>query len=60
MFQPRQDEESTVIDNARALQNHHAVARSDYHRLLCHVIFTMLLVALVVVETWYLFAPSAL
>jgi hypothetical protein len=51
MFQPRQDEESAVIDNGQALQNHRPLARSDYHRLLCHAIVTMLLAALAVVET---------
>lgn len=59
MFQPRQDEESAVIDNGQALQTYRPVARSVYHRLLGQIIFTMLLVALTVVEAWYLLAPSA-
>ena len=58
MFQPRQDQNSAVIDNGQALHNHRPVARSVYHRLLCHIIFTMLLVALTVAETRYLLAPS--
>ena len=59
MFQPRQDEESAVTDNGQALETHRPLARSVYHRLFRHVIFTMLLAALAVVETWYLLAPSA-
>ena len=53
MFQPRQAQESAVIDNGQALQTHRPVARSVYHRLFWHAIFTMLLAALAVVETWY-------
>jgi hypothetical protein len=55
MFQPRHDEECAVIDNGQALQTHRPVDRSVHLRLLCHAIFTMLLVALTAVETWYLF-----
>ena len=51
MFQPCQAQESAVIDNGQALQTHRPVARSVYHRLLGHAIFTMLLAALAVVET---------
>ena len=53
MFQPCQASESAVIDNGWALQIDRPVARSVYHRLLCHAIFTMLLAALAVAETWY-------
>ena len=59
MFQPRQDQESAVIDSPQARQTHGPVARSVYHRLLCHIIFTMVLVALVVVEAGDVLAPSA-
>jgi hypothetical protein len=55
MFQPRLDQESAVIGNGQALQTHRPVARSVYHRLRCHAILTMLLVAVAVVEAWYLF-----
>jgi hypothetical protein len=55
MFQPLQDQGRTFIDNGQALNAHRAVAHSVYHRLFCYAIFTMLLLALAVVETWYLF-----
>jgi hypothetical protein len=54
MFQPRQAQESAVIDNRWALQTDRPVARGVYHRLLGHAIFTMLLAALAVVEIWYM------
>jgi hypothetical protein len=38
MFQPCQAQESAVIDNGWALQTDRPVARSVYHRLLCHAI----------------------
>ena len=56
MFQPRRDQESAVIENELALQTHRPVPGSIYHRLLGHAIFTMLLLALAVVETWNLLA----
>jgi hypothetical protein len=54
MFQPCQVQESAVIDNGWARQTDRPVARSVYHRLLGHAMFTMLLAALVVVEAWYM------
>jgi len=54
MFQPRQAQESAVIDNRWALQTHRPMARGVYHRLLGHAILTMLLAALAVVEIWYM------
>jgi hypothetical protein len=52
MFQPRQAQESAVIDNRWALQTDRPVAHGVYNRLLGHAIFTMLLAALAVVEIW--------
>ena len=54
MFQPCQAQESAVIDYEWALQADRPVARSVYHRLLGHAIFTMLLAAPAVVEAWYI------
>jgi hypothetical protein len=54
MFQPRQDQESAFIENELALQTYRRVPPSIYHRLLGHAISTLLLIALAVVETWYL------
>ena len=58
MFQPRQDQESAFIENELALQTYRRVPPSIYHRLLGHAISTMLLVALAVVETWYLLTST--
>jgi hypothetical protein len=58
LFRPRQDKECAVTDNGQALQTHRAVARSVFHRLLCHAIFTRLRVALAMVETCYLLGPE--
>ena len=54
MVQPRQDQENAFIANELALQTYRRVPPSIYHRLLGHAISTLLLVALMVVETWYL------
>ena len=54
MFQPRQAQESAVIENGWALQADRQLARSVHHRLLGHAILTMLLAALAVVEIWYM------
>ena len=53
MFQPRQDQESAFIPNELALQTYRRVPPA-FTSLLGHAISTMLLVALAVVETWYL------
>jgi hypothetical protein len=54
MFQPRQDQENAFIETELALQTYRRVPPSIYHRLLGHAISTLLLIALAVVETWYL------
>ena len=54
MFQPRQDQESAFIEMNLRFRPIAGCPPSIYHRLLGHAISTMLLVALAVVETWYL------
>jgi hypothetical protein len=44
--------------NELALQTYRRVPPSIYRRLLAHAISTMLLVALAVVETWYLLTST--
>lgn len=53
MFQPLLDERSTAIGHEQALQSRWLAGPSVYHRLLGHVIFTMLRATLAVPETWY-------
>lgn len=57
MFQPRQDQESAFIEMKLRFRPI-AGCPTIYHRLLGHAISTMLLVALAVVEIWYLLTST--
>ena len=58
MFQPRQDQESAFIEMNLRFRPIAGCPPSIYHRLLGHAISAMLLVALAVVETWYLLTST--
>jgi hypothetical protein len=57
MFQPRQDQESAFIE-MNCASDLSPGAPSIYHRLLGHAISMLLLVALAVVEIWYLLTST--